>query len=259
MYLRFAFSFLLLAVASLPVPAFALDADEAARKLEAMTWYTEEYPPYNYAGEDGVPTGMAVDILMAAFKKTGADIAATDIKIVAWNRSYKYVQSKPGTALFSMTYTAEREKIMKFVGPAIPLAISVIAPKKSKIVADKAKDLRQLKIGVVRNDIGDQLASKLKLGPDAVRRITSAEQLFALLKSGKVDVVVYAVDVFKNAIKKSGGNPGGYEEVLVLRQGQSGYAFHKSTDPAVLEHLQSAIDGLKADGTIDKIISSYNN
>ncbi len=251
-------AFLLLG-ANFSIPAFALTAEEAAKKLEGMTWYTEEYPPYNFAGEGGAPTGMAVDILLAAFKKIGVGVSTSDIKIVAWNRSYKYVQSKPGTALFSMTYTPEREKIMKFVGPAIPLAISIIAPKESKIVAKKTKDLRKLKIGVVRNDIGDQLASKLTLEPDAIKRITSAKQLYALLKSGKVDVVVYAVDVFKNVIKKAGGDPSEYEDVFVLKEGQSGYAFHQSTDPAVLTHLQAAVDQLKADGTIDRIISGYNN
>ena len=34
-------------------PTSALTSEEAARKLEAMTWYTEEYPPYNYKGVAG--------------------------------------------------------------------------------------------------------------------------------------------------------------------------------------------------------------
>ena len=36
-----------------------------------------------------------------------------------------------------------------------------------------------------------------------------------------------------------------------------GYAFHKSTDPRVLEPLRKALDELRADGTVDRIYSSY--
>ena len=255
----FLVSFLAVFALGLLSPAFAVTLQEAAKKLEEMTWYTEEYPPYNFAGEDGKPTGMAVDILVAAFKKLNVGVTAADISIAPWNRSYKYVQEKPGTALFSMTYTPEREKILRFVGPAIPLAISVIAPMGSGIVASEASDLRDLTIGVVRDDIGDQLVRKMVAGANKVRRITTADQLYKLIEAGKVDVVVYAVDVFKNIVKKAGGNPSQLEEVLVLSSGQSGYAFHKSTDPEVLQHLQRAVDELRADGTIDKIISGYNN
>ncbi len=204
-----------------------------------------------------MPTGMAVDILLAAFRKLGVGVTAADINIVPWNRSYKYIQKKPGTALFSMTYTPDREKIMKFVGPSIPSVISVIAPKKSNIVAHTASDLSQLNIGVVRDDIGDQLVRNLAVSNDAIKRKNSTKQLFYLLKSGRVDVVAYAVDVFKNAIKKTGEDPNQYEEIFILKKGQLGYAFHNSTDANALAHLQKAIDELRTDGTIDKIIAEY--
>lgn len=241
------------------MPASATSLEEAVTKLEAMNWYTEEYPPYNYAGDDGTPTGMAVDVLLAAFKKMGVKTTAKDFKITSWSRSYKYVQRKPGTALFSMTITPERQKIVKFVGPAIPLVISIIAKKDSGIVIRSNEDLNQLSIGVVSKDIGDQLIGKLSLSNPSIKRINSAEQLHALLKNGQVDVVAYSLDVFKNTVKKTGDNPGDFTGVHVLNEGQAGYAFHPSTDPAVLEHLQTAIEGLKADGSIDKIIAGYNN
>jgi polar amino acid transport system substrate-binding protein len=249
---------LLLIGANLGSSAIAMTKEEAARVFEKLSWYTEEYPPYNFADENGQPTGMAVDILLAAFGKLGVKLTNGDLKIVSWNRSYKYVQEKPGTALFSMTYTPERQKIMSFVGPAIPLAISVIAPKKRNIVTRNTNDMRPLTIGVVRNDIGDQLIGKTTIPNGTIRRMVTAQQLYGLLENGKVDVVIYAVDVFKNVIRNEGGDPSQYEETLVLSSGQTGYAFHKSTDPEALMHLQQAIDELKSEGAIKKIISSYN-
>ena len=248
---------LLAGLSLLSFAAQALTPEEAARKLEAMDWYSEEYPPYNFKGKDGLPTGMAVDILMAAFKKIGVSVVAADIRIVPWNRSYKYIQNKSGTALFSMTYTPEREKIMKFVGPVIPSNVSVIAPKKNKISARSVADLSKLKIGVVRDDIGDQLIRKAALSDDAIVRKNSLKQLLYLLGTGRVDAVAYATGVFSHAVKKSGGGSGRYKEVLVLKKGQLGYAFHKSTADDVLAPLQKAVDALRADGTIDKIIARY--
>jgi ABC-type amino acid transport substrate-binding protein len=206
----------------LPFSVSAMSVEDAAKKLQEITWYTEEYPPYNYADENGVPTGMTVDILLAAFKKINADITASDLKITSWNRSYKYVQERPGTALFSMTYTPEREELVTFVGPAMPLTISVIAPKSKNIDVKRPLGLRQLKIGAVKNDIGDQLITKQLKDKTAIRRVTSAEQLYLMLNDDKVDVVVYSVDVFNNVIKKSGGDTNLYEDVLVLNEGKIG-------------------------------------
>lgn len=245
--------------ASLFVPASAMTVEEAAKKLESMTWYTEEYPPQNFADKDGVPTGITVDILLAAFKKIGVKTAAKDFKIVSWNRSYNYVQKKPDTALFGMNYTPEREKIVSFVGPALQNATSVIARKENKISIVTPLELNQYTLGVVRNDIGDQLITKELKNKEKIKRLVSAEQLYSLLQTSKIDAIVYSVNAFNNIIKKSGGDPTEYEEILVLSKGQVGYAFHKATDPDVLAHLQQAINELKADGTIDSIIFGYNN
>jgi len=250
---------LFVAVTTMPKAADAMSPEEAAATLETFTWYSEEYSPYNFKGEDGRPTGMAVDILMAAFERIGVGLTPDNIKIVPWNRSYKFVQKKPKTALFSMTYSPERLAIMKFVGPSVPTNISVIAPRKKGFGTVSAADLGEFKLGVVRDDIGDQLLRKFALSSDAIQRKNSMRQLLFLLRTGRVDAIAYEVNVFRDAMKRSGNDPGDFEEILVLKEGQLGYAFHKSTAPEVLAPLQKAIDELHADGTIEKIIAKYGD
>jgi polar amino acid transport system substrate-binding protein len=238
-------------------PATALSDREAVLKLETLNWYTEEYPPFNFKAEDGLPTGMAVDILVAAFKRLGGTMAPADIKIAPWNRAYKYLQNRPKTALFSMTYTPERQRIMKFVGPIIPSNVSVIALKDKTVAARTAADLSKLKIGVARDDIGDQLIQQQVSGEPKIIRKNSLKQLIYLLERGRVDVIAYAAGVFGYAIKMAGRNPEKYEEIMVLKKGQLGFAFHIMTPNEVLAPLQKAIDDLKADGTIQAIIDRY--
>ena len=49
----------------------AVTKEEASKVLAGMKWYTEEYPPFNYRGEDGRLTGIAVDVLTEAFRRVG--------------------------------------------------------------------------------------------------------------------------------------------------------------------------------------------
>ena len=44
------------------------------RQFEAMDGYTEEYSPYNYVGEYGAPSAIAIDILIAAFKRINVNV-----------------------------------------------------------------------------------------------------------------------------------------------------------------------------------------
>jgi len=241
-----------------PVSSGAVTLDEAARQLEAMTWYSEDYPPFNYEA-DGEAAGIAVDILMVAFEKIGVDLKPRDIKIVPWNRGYNFIRNRAGTALFSMTYTPERERIMKFVGPALPSRVSIIALKERKLTVDNPADLEGLTIGVVREDVGDLLLQKIVPANAVISRRNTLKQLLYLLTTGRVDAVSYSINVLNNAVRLTGGTPGAFEELLVLREAQLGYAFHNDTDPAVLAPLQKAVDELKADGTIDKIVARYGN
>ena len=65
------------------------------RIFEKIDWITEEYPPLNYT-ENGVVTGVFVDVLAAMWNKLGIKGAASNIKVLPWARSYKLVQKVPG-------------------------------------------------------------------------------------------------------------------------------------------------------------------
>lgn len=249
-------SLLLFGTAATSAPALALSAAEAARKLEAIKWYSEEYPPYNFTA-DGKLTGMAVEILMAAFERLGVNLGPEDIKVVPWNRSYKYLKSRPGTALFSMTRTPDREKIMKFVGTVIPIQVAVIAPKSAKLSGMTPDGLGKLTIGAVRDDIGDLLAQQASGGKARIVRKNSLKQHTYLLSAGRVDAVSYSTDVFNFALRKSGKDPKDYRTIYELKNGLMGFAFHRDTEDAVLAHLQKAIDALSDSNALLTISIKY--
>ena len=234
--------------------------EEVRKIIEEMHWVTEQYPPYNYRDDrDGQLKGITVDILMEIFKKVGIHKTRQDIPILPWARSYHQLLKEPGTALFSTTYTVERLQLFKFIGPILPTRVSLLAKKSEGLTVTSVADMNKLRIGVIRQDIGDQLVRALGVSDQAIKRSNYAKNMVKKIHRGRLDAIAYAEDIAKYQFKLANIDPNDYEVVYVLQRSHMGYTFHKSTDPRILEPLRKALDELRADGTVDKIIANYLN
>ncbi|MDN3611167.1 ABC transporter substrate-binding protein [Vibrio ostreicida] len=147
-----------------------LSASVWANKLEELTYITESYPPFNYE-EGGQLKGIAIDVLEAATEAVGDPVGRKDVKLQAWARGYASALSGPNVVLFSTTKTKEREPKFKWVGPIIDTKVVVFSAK--DVVIKDASELNNYRIGVVRDDIGEQLlqqqgvkSSSLKVSPE---------------------------------------------------------------------------------------------
>ena len=246
-----------IAIVLLSTTALGQTPEEAIREIESMSWMTEQYPPFNFLDEKGVLKGITVEILHEIFRKLGIDKSAVTLTVLPWPRSYKYLLEKPGTALFSTTYTVERLQHFKFVGPIIPTQVSLIAPKNKNLDIKSVADMNRIRIGAIRDDIGHQLLRTLGVSEDSIILINSPESMVRMLDSARVDAIAYAEDIAKYQIRLANFDLKHYGTVYVLQKSHMGYAFHKATDPRVLEPLRKALDELRADGTVDRIYSKY--
>jgi polar amino acid transport system substrate-binding protein len=234
------------------------DTKQVASVLESLNWITEEYPPFNYRDIDtGEISGAAVEILLKIFSKLGVSSNNVDLKIYPWARGYHKVLNDPGTVLFSTTYTPERLARMKFVGPMAPNVVAVIAPKSSNLVINSHKDLNQLSIGVVRDDIGEQLLISQGVKPEAIDQLNSGLSMVKKLASGRIDAVGYAYATTLLLFKTAHINPDDFEIIHLLKSSTMGYAFHSSTDEQILEPMRKALKELDVDGTLAKIQIKY--
>lgn len=229
-----------------------------AKKIEAMNWMTEQYPPYNYRdNRDGRVKGIAVDILMEMFKRIGVKKAPEDLEILPWPRSYKYLLERPNTVLFSTTYTMERLQHFKFVGPIVPTQVSIIVKKDRNIKVHTVEELNKLRIGVVTDDVGEQLILSLGVHTQAIHKNNTALGLVQMLDRGRLDAIAYAEDVARYQFGLAGLDPNDYESAYLLSKSHIGYAFHKTTTPQTLEPLRKALDELRTNGTVDSIYTHY--
>jgi polar amino acid transport system substrate-binding protein len=228
----------------------------SAQNLNDIQWLSEQYPPYNFV-ENNKPQGISFDVLIEILDLVGIDKNREDIKFMPWARSYKLVQKQPGTAVFSMTYTEERSKLFKFVGPILPSRVSLIAKKSRNLKINSARDMDQLKIGVVREDIGEHQLRELNVKRGAIKQSNHSYNIIQKLDKDRLDCIAYAKDVTFYIMKKYKIDPGNYEEVYLFQEGELYYAFHKETKDSILQPLQEALNSLKADGTVKKIIKKY--
>lgn len=238
------------------IASVSLVSSATGQPLDKVKWMTEEYAPYNFT-EKGVHKGISVDVLIEIWKKTGLNKTEKDIAMLPWARGYKLAQEQKDTCLFSMTITEERKNLFKFVGPICSSDTSIIANKSKGLKINSTEDLKKLKIGTVREDVGEQLLVSAGLDINTLDRTNSADLLVKKLDKGRMDAAAYGMQTVKYNMKTAGIDSSQYEEIYALKKGEMAFAFHKDTDPAIIDVFQKALDELKKDGTIDKIVNGY--
>lgn len=220
---------------------------------------TEKYPPFNFVEQNKLQ-GISVDLIVEILKKMGSKKTRESISLQPWARGYSSLQTNKNTCLFSTTRTDEREKQFKWAGPIASTTISLIAKKGKNIKINNPENLKDYKIGVVMDDIGEALLIKNGLSKDALDRAGGLDALknsIMKLEHDRVDLIAYEENVAMWTIKKNKLNSGNYETVYVLKEGELYYAFSKETDDVVVAEFQKALDSVKNDGTLQTILNKY--
>ena len=233
----------------------------AHAKTEKIHFMIEENPPYNFWVDEKIQ-GIAVDILSAITKGTEYQVTADEIEMIPWARGYKIVQTTPGTCLFSMGRTEEREKQFKWVGPFIELSIGLIAKKSNHITINSIEDLPAYRIGTIRDGAPEQLLVAAGYPANKVERVTKPEQNIKKLARNRIDLLAFNTDSTRYTMTHMGLNPDDYETVFSLKNIWLYYAFNKETDDTIIKELNRSLDQLeKADANgncpYDNILSVY--
>lgn len=230
-----------------------------AKPIDNITFITENYPPYNFKDKEQVK-GIAADILVLLFEKVGSKKTRKDIKVLPWARGYHYVQELENTALFSTVRTKKRENLFKWVGPIAISTNSLIALKKNNIEIETINDLEEYKIGVVRDDIGEQLLLNLGVNQRQIESTGGLDAIYKLIKmlnAHRFDILSYEESVALWELKKNDFDLNKYKVIYKLKHSELYYAFHKNTPQEVINELQTALDELKKEGKYQLILNKY--
>jgi len=236
--------------------AAVLTGHSVAGDFNSTQIMTEQYPPFNYQ-EKGELKGISVDLLHKVFEEMGTPIASDRIKLLPWAKGYKSIMNDPNTMLFVMTHTEERKPLFKWVGPVAPSRVTLIARKADAIKINSIEDVKNYKVGAIREDIGEQLLLKEGVSRKAIDSSSSIQANIKKLNKGRIQLWAYAEPVAMYAIKEAGYDSADYESVYTLSESELYYALHQDFDEAMVAKFQAALDAVKASGEYDNIISKY--
>lgn len=208
------------------------------------------YPPFNYQDESGNLVGFDVDFATALAAKLGVK---ADFKPTKWDGILAALDSgRLDVVVNQVTVTPEREKKFDFSEPYTVSGIQIIVRKGDEGRINKPADLAGKRVGV---GLGTNYEQWLRANvPTAdVRTYDDDPTKYQDLRAGRIDAVLNDRLVAADFIKKSGGPFVGAGPAFA-RQLQA-VALRK--DPEFLAALNAAIDGLRADGELEKISQKW--
>lgn len=237
----------------------ALIATAAKAELPAdyqVVVLTENFPPFNmsvdnknFAQEANI-TGINSDIVREMFKRAKINYNLT--LRFPWDRIYSQVLSQPNQAIYSTTYTPAREPLFKWVGPLSNTGWVLLAAPGSDIRLTSLEQARQYRIGAYKNgSVSQHLEDK---GLEPINALKDQDNVAKLLR-GEIDMWATTDPVGPYWAKQEG--VAGLVTALRFNDAEQFLALNKDTPDEVVKRLQSALNQMRADGTIDEIRRRY--
>ncbi len=204
------------------------------------------YPPFNYQDASGHLVGFEIDFANALAKRLGV---IAEFHPGKWDGLLAAVQSRRiDVVINQVTISADREKIFDFSEPYTVSGIQIITRKADVGKYDTPASLAGVKVGV---GLGSNYQQWLQQNePKAIIRTYDDDPTkYADLAARRIDAVLNDRLVAADYIKKSGQPFAAAGEPFAKQE--AGVALRK--DAAFQAALNTAIDSLRADGTLKAI------
>lgn len=218
---------------------------------------TENFPPFNMSVDgknfayDGKITGMNTSIIREMFHRAGI---AYDLSLrFPWDRIYKLVTQKPDHGLFSVTLNDSRRAQFKWVGPLSSTRRVFVAAAESTLTLNNLDETRSYRIGSYKGASSGVFLEKH--GIPYISSLRDQENIDKLV-DGRIDFWVSNDPVFRYYADQQGVK--NLRVAYVAEAETEQYlALNLNTPEEVIERLQSSLDSMRSDGTIDRIRSVY--
>ena len=234
-----------------PAPVAAVPAPPPVKVYTVGT--DAAYAPFESQNEKAEIVGFDIEVMQAIAKKAGFELKFVN---TPWEGIFNALgQGDRDLLVSAITITEERKHSMDFSDPYFDAA-QLIAVRDSSKVASFA-DLKRLKVGVQTGTTGDEAVSKM-LGKTNrnIRRFESTPLALKELEAGGVDAVVADNGVVVHYVAN---NPGGKFKTVSDKDfvpEQYGIAVKKGS-AELLAALNKGLAGIRADGSYDRIYTSY--
>jgi polar amino acid transport system substrate-binding protein len=233
-----------------------------APSAKDLTYITEQFPPYNFQ-MDGKLQGISVDLLEKVWERMGVGLNRSIIKLLPWAEGYRMALDENNTVIFSTARLRQREQLFKWAGPIGPIRNVLLAKKEGNISISSAGDLKNYRIGAIRDDSAVQMLLDAGLKKENLVLENTSKPIIEMMQNGSIDAWAYGDTAGIWLIQQSGANASDFKVAYVLGQIDYYYAFNKETPDPLVQSFQQAMDDIKNSGDkngesdYDRILSRY--
>lgn len=216
----------------------------------AVTFLTEENPPFNYTA-DKKTTGIATQVVLEIARRAGEP---ADIRLSGWDAAYRSAQVENNTCLYSTARLENRENLFQWVGPIAANRWALFAREDFNRKLASLKDLHSLRIGgVVLDAKVDYLRARgVTTYRDANRDEDNPSRLFLKPQDPNyIDLWVTGYYTAAELAKKAKSGP--VKPVFLLQEIPLYLACSPRTAKATLQKFSAALEAMKKDGTLQRI------
>ena len=217
---------------------------------------TEDWPPFNYQ-KNGQIVGMSTEIVMATLHDAGIK---ADLELFPWARAYKMAVTDKNVLIYTITRTAERENLFKWIGPFAERVIFLYKlSKREDIEITSLDDIKKYKLGLLRDDATHQFFIERNFIKKIHFDLTSSEDSnIKKLFYGRVELIPGNEIALAFKVKELGFDFRRLEKAFLLIDSGGYYmAFSKPTSDDIYERVKSSFHKLESEGKINDIKNSY--
>ena len=213
---------------------------------------SDVYPPFNYIGEDGAPTGIDVELAKEAFRRMGY---RAEFTIIDWERKTQLLQTGDIDCVWGSFTINGREDDYRWAGPYMASRQVVAVMPGSDI--ETIADLEGRTLAVQTTTKPEELFLTDATLP-ALRDLycfDDRELIYTALGKGYVDAIAaHEVSILQYMQDYNTEYRILDEPLQVVRLG---VAFGKNDVRGLETQLTATLDEMRADGTLAAIIGKY--
>lgn len=216
-------------------------------QAETIKLNTEEYPPFNYRGEN-VYMGSSVEQVRLLMQDAGLDYS---IEMMPWARALSLATTQQDHCVFTTVHNLERDPKFKWVEPLLTNRTVLVRKTGSGVNPSTIEEAKAYSVGTQRDDYTQTIleANQFPKVDLAVDQTLSLKKLL----SGRIDLMPVSEDYFM-VLKRQGK---AVEVALVLTEDVYSIACNPGISDEVVAGMQSSLDKLIADGTQAMIFKKY--
>jgi polar amino acid transport system substrate-binding protein len=183
--------------------AFSSLAAEGTPSAKDLTYITHQFPPFDFQ-KDGRLQGTSVDLLEMLWERMGENLNRSIIEFLPWTEGYQRTLNEKNTVLFATARLPERDELFKWAGPIGSDTKVLLTKKEKKITIAGSGDLKNYRIGVVRDDSAMQLLLNDGARKEDLVVGNTSKAVIEMLQNDSIDAWAYSETAGRWLIQDSG-------------------------------------------------------